>query len=89
MIALEHLGSDLRAARTFAERSLTRFVIGERAEQEVDDHRRVMETLGAVDARVVACGGDYLNPPATVVVSRRGEPQSAYRRSARAGRRRG
>ena len=48
---------------------------GERAAEEIGDHRRVMEALGAVDAKVVACGGDYLNPPATVVVSRRGEPQ--------------
>jgi 16S rRNA (guanine527-N7)-methyltransferase len=62
---------------------------GERAAEEIGDHRRVMEALGAVDARVVECGGDYLKPPATVVVSQRGEPQSAYRRSARAGRRRG
>ena len=44
---------------------------GERAEDEVDEHRRVMESLGAVDVRVVTCGGDYLDPPATVVVARR------------------
>ena len=62
---------------------------GERAVDELDEHRRVMESLGAVDARVVTCGGDYLNPPATVVVARRGEPQPAHRRAARAGRRSG
>jgi 16S rRNA (guanine527-N7)-methyltransferase len=62
---------------------------GERAAGEVDVHRRVMASLGAVDARVVTCGGDFLNPPATVVVARRGESVPAHRRSARTGRRRG
>jgi 16S rRNA (guanine527-N7)-methyltransferase len=62
---------------------------GERAASEVDLHRRVMASLGAVDARVVTCGGDYLNPPATVVTARRGESVPARRRSTRAGRRRG
>ena len=49
---------------------------GERAADEVGEHRRVMEALGAGDVRVVRCGGDYLNPPATVVVAQRGEPQT-------------
>ncbi len=62
---------------------------GERAADEVDDHRRVMESLGAMDARLVACGADFLNPPATVVVAWRGEPQPVHRRSARTGRRSG
>ena len=62
---------------------------GERAADELDEHRRVMESLGAVDARVVTCGGDYLNPPATVVIARRGEPRPAHRRATRAGRRSG
>ncbi len=62
---------------------------GERAADEVDEHRRVMASLGAVDARVVTCGGDYLNSPATVVTARRGESVPAHRRSTRAGRRRG
>lgn len=44
---------------------------GERAEQEVAEHRRVMTALGAADVRVVACGGNYLDSPATVVVARR------------------
>ena len=30
---------------------------GERAEDEIDEHRRVMESLGAADVRVVTCGG--------------------------------
>ena len=62
---------------------------GQRAEAEVDEHRLAMEMLGAVDARVVTCGGDFLNPPATVVTARRGESVPAQRRSTRAGRRRG
>ena len=39
---------------------------GERAEDEIHEHRRVMTSLGAVDVRVMRCGADYLNPPATV-----------------------
>jgi 16S rRNA (guanine527-N7)-methyltransferase len=46
---------------------------GERAPDEVDAHRRVMTALGAVDARVVTCGANYLRPPATVVLARRGK----------------
>lgn len=44
---------------------------GERAEDEVTEHRRVMNSLGAADVRVVRCGVNYLTPPATVVVARR------------------
>jgi 16S rRNA (guanine527-N7)-methyltransferase len=62
---------------------------GERAGEELDEHRRVMESLGAAGARVVVCGKDYLNPPATVVIARRKESQPARRRSVRAGRRSG
>lgn len=47
---------------------------GERAADEVREHRRVMTTLGAADVRVVECGVNYLSPPATVVVARRGTP---------------
>jgi 16S rRNA (guanine527-N7)-methyltransferase len=45
---------------------------GERAPDEVREHRRVMTGLGATDARVVECGVSYLSPPTTVVVARRG-----------------
>ncbi|WP_319448932.1 MULTISPECIES: 16S rRNA (guanine(527)-N(7))-methyltransferase RsmG [unclassified Mycobacterium] len=45
---------------------------GERAEEEVAEHRRALSSLGAVDVKVVKCGVDYLNPPVTVVVARRG-----------------
>jgi 16S rRNA (guanine527-N7)-methyltransferase len=47
---------------------------GERAPDEVREHRRVMTALGAADARVVECGVKYLSPPATVVVASRGKP---------------
>ncbi len=46
---------------------------GERAPDEVREHRRVMATLGADDVRVVTCGANYLRPPATVVSARRGK----------------
>lgn len=46
---------------------------GERAPDEVREHRRVMAASGAVDVRVVTCGASYLRPPATVVLARRGE----------------
>ncbi|OBK12308.1 16S rRNA (guanine(527)-N(7))-methyltransferase RsmG [Mycobacterium asiaticum] len=45
---------------------------GERAPDEVREHRRVMEALGAVDVRVVTCGANYLEQPATAVIARRG-----------------
>ena len=58
---------------------------GERAEEEIRDHRRVMSSLGAADVRVLKCGANYLDPPATVVVARR-DKVVAHRP---AGRRRG
>lgn len=53
---------------------------GERASEEVHQHRRVMAALGAVDVRVVQCGVHYLDPPATVVVARRGTTPPGSRR---------
>ena len=47
---------------------------GERAPEEVKAHRRVMAAAGAVDVRVVTCGANFLRPPATVVLARRGKP---------------
>jgi 16S rRNA (guanine527-N7)-methyltransferase len=46
---------------------------GERAGQEVEQQRRVMATHGASGVRVVRCGVDYLDPPATVVVAHRAQ----------------
>jgi 16S rRNA (guanine527-N7)-methyltransferase len=45
---------------------------GERVLDEVRQHRRVMAATGAVDVRVVTCGANFLRPPATVVLARRG-----------------
>ena len=56
---------------------------GERAEEEVDEHRGVLDSLGAVDAEVVKCGVDYLTPPVTVVVARRGARTQSAKRPAR------
>lgn len=59
---------------------------GERARAEVDQHRRVVEAMGAVDARVVTCGATYLRPPATVVTARRGKrPRPKPARTGKAG----
>ncbi|WP_343572922.1 16S rRNA (guanine(527)-N(7))-methyltransferase RsmG [Mycobacterium sp.] len=49
---------------------------GERASDEVREHRRVLSKLGAVDVRVVECGVSLLSPPTTVVVARREKPES-------------
>lgn len=47
---------------------------GERAEDEVREHRRVMERLGAVDVKVMKCGAEFVDPPVTVVAARRRSP---------------
>jgi 16S rRNA (guanine527-N7)-methyltransferase len=62
---------------------------GERAEEEIQEHRRVMASLGAVDVRVMRCGADYLDPPVTAVVGRRESTVRVVNRSPRSGRRRG
>lgn len=53
---------------------------GERAFDEVRQHRRVMTALGATDVRVVKCGVNYLSPPVTVVVAQRGTQPRTGRR---------
>jgi 16S rRNA (guanine527-N7)-methyltransferase len=60
---------------------------GERAHDEVLEHRRVMSRLGATDARVIECGVSYLSPPTTVVVASRGKPESVRQPSRRRSRR--
>ncbi len=62
---------------------------GDRAEEEVGEHRRALNSLGAVDVGVVKCGVDYLTPPATVVVARRGKRTSRSSPRGRSGRSRG
>jgi 16S rRNA (guanine527-N7)-methyltransferase len=62
---------------------------GDRAEEEIQHHRRVMASLGAVDVRVMRCGVDYLDPPATAVVARRESTGRVVNRSPGPGRRKG
>lgn len=45
---------------------------GERAVHEVDEHQRTLSSLGATEVKVVRCGVEFLQPPATVVIARRG-----------------
>jgi len=59
---------------------------GDRAEEEVGEHRGVLNSLGAVDIGVVKCGVNYLTPPATVVVARRGTRRARPGRVARSDR---
>lgn len=56
---------------------------GERAADELREHRRVLTSLGAADARVMECGVQYLSPPTTVVVAQRGKPAPVRRRPKR------
>ncbi|OBK29915.1 16S rRNA (guanine(527)-N(7))-methyltransferase [Mycobacterium asiaticum] len=58
---------------------------GERAPDEVREHRRVMEAAGAVDVRVVTCGANYLEQPATAVLAHRGALPRKLRRSRQGG----
>ena len=58
---------------------------GERAEDEIREHRRVMASLGAADERVMRCGAGLLNPPVTVVVARRGKPRPVSSRQRTSG----
>jgi 16S rRNA (guanine527-N7)-methyltransferase len=62
---------------------------GERAEEEISEHRRVIASIGAVDVRVMRCGADYLDPPVTAVVARREAPAGVVNRSRRTGGRTG
>jgi 16S rRNA (guanine527-N7)-methyltransferase len=59
---------------------------GERGREEVEQHRRGMAAAGAVDVRVLQCGVNYLRPPATVVMARRGQqPRHKPARTGKAG----
>jgi 16S rRNA (guanine527-N7)-methyltransferase len=60
---------------------------GDRADAELEEHRRLLARLGVDDARVVRCGAEYLHPPATVIVARRGTSTRGSGRSQRASRR--
>ncbi|BDX35345.1 ribosomal RNA small subunit methyltransferase G [Mycobacterium antarcticum] len=56
---------------------------GERAGAEIEEHRRAMSSLGAVDVKVMECGVNYLTPPVTVVMAvRGGQPGKASKGTA-------
>lgn len=60
---------------------------GERAASELEEHRRAMTSLGAVEVTVAECGVRYLTPPATVVVAVRvNRPAVGRRKPVRASR---
>ncbi len=61
---------------------------GERATDEVAEHRAAMAKLGARDIEVVRCGASYLSPPTTVVCATRDDSPSG-RRATRSSERRG
>lgn len=55
---------------------------GERAPAELEEYGQELAGLGAVDVKVMRCGVEYLDPPVTVVVARRGaEPKRRERGS--------
>ncbi|MEZ0339206.1 16S rRNA (guanine(527)-N(7))-methyltransferase RsmG [Mycobacterium sp. pV006] len=41
---------------------------GERAAEEIGEHRRALTAAGFDGVRVAVCGADYVDPPATVVI---------------------
>jgi 16S rRNA (guanine527-N7)-methyltransferase len=61
---------------------------GDRAEAEVEEHGKLMTSLGVAEVKVMRCGVEYLDPPATVVVAHKSaEPEPRKRRpSGRRGR---
>jgi 16S rRNA (guanine527-N7)-methyltransferase len=56
---------------------------GERAGDEVNEHRRAMASVGVADVKVRTCGGQFVDPPATVVVGFRRTPSARQRLSGR------
>lgn len=45
---------------------------GERAEEEIREHRRAMARLGVTEVKVMKCGARFVDPPVTVVVGFQG-----------------
>jgi 16S rRNA (guanine527-N7)-methyltransferase len=48
---------------------------GERAEDEVLEHRRAMARLGVTEVKVMRCGAQFVDPPVTVVVGFQASPR--------------
>ncbi|MDX1893173.1 16S rRNA (guanine(527)-N(7))-methyltransferase RsmG [Mycolicibacterium sp. 050158] len=59
---------------------------GERAQSEVEEHGRLMKSMGAVDVKVMECGVNYLTPPVTVVVAVKASQLAAGRKASGAAR---
>lgn len=59
---------------------------GDRAQAEIDEHGALMASLGVADVKVMRCGVEYLDPPATVVVAQR-SAERAQRKRKSSGRR--
>ncbi|CAN5172019.1 16S rRNA (guanine(527)-N(7))-methyltransferase RsmG [soil metagenome] len=53
---------------------------GDRAEAEVEEHGKLMTSLGAAGVKVMRCGVEYLDPPATVVVAQKSAETGPRRR---------
>ncbi|MGB0971148.1 MAG: 16S rRNA (guanine(527)-N(7))-methyltransferase RsmG [Mycobacterium sp.] len=47
---------------------------GERAEEEIREHRRALRKMGVTEVKVMKCGGRFVDPPVTVVVGFRESP---------------
>ncbi len=56
---------------------------GERAVEEVREHQRAMAALGVTEVKVERCGGQFVDPPATVVVGFQGTASVKQPRSGR------
>lgn len=56
---------------------------GERADDEVREHRRAMAALGVSEVKVERCGAQFVDPPATVVVGFQGTVPGKQARSER------
>ena len=52
---------------------------GERAEEEVAEHRRALTALGVTEVKVMKCGARFVDPPVTVVVGFQGSRESKGR----------
>ncbi|MGD9622115.1 MAG: 16S rRNA (guanine(527)-N(7))-methyltransferase RsmG [Mycolicibacterium sp.] len=61
---------------------------GDRAEQEIDEHRQVLRMLGLNQVSVLKCGAGFVDPPVTVVVGFQGSGESEGRAGRSPGRKR-
>lgn len=93
-VVLEHADFDFATSRAVASLDkLTRWTLpllkpngtmlalkGDRAQTEVDEHGKLMASLGVASVKVMRCGVDYLDPPATVVAAQRSADLGRHKR---------